>query len=425
MITRRTKSRRCRLRTLELAGKLRIPFTTGILIGIGESWDERIDALLAIRELQERYGHIQEVIVQNFRAKPTIPMRDHPNATADDMLRTIATARLLFGGAMNIQAPPNLTPDGYELYLEAGINDWGGISPLTPDFINPEAPWPALALLQQKSAQAGFELKARLPIYPEFIRSRQTSFCLRPCAATSKTCATPAVWLKTAGRCASYQHSNIPVLQHSKSFQLMLVVLTGGTGGAKLIEGLAAEVDPAELTIVCNTGDDCVFHGLHISPDIDTITYTLAGLSEVQKGWGIKDDTFTVLEQLRRLGDDAWFNLGDKDIATHITRTRLMGAGLTLSEITARISAALGVKARILPMSDDKVETRVVTAEGEISFQEFFVKEHWSREVVAVHFSGAAHSQPAPGVLDAIRESTAIIVAEQSDHQHRTDFGRR
>ena len=159
-----------RLRTLELAGKLGLPFTSGILIGIGENWQERIDSLLAIRELHERYGHIQEVIVQNFRAKPTIPMRGHPDATRDDMMKTIALARLIFGGAMNIQAPPNLTPDGYELYLDAGINDWGGVSPLTPDFINPEAPWPALRLLQEKSAQAGFELKARLPIYPEYIR---------------------------------------------------------------------------------------------------------------------------------------------------------------------------------------------------------------------------------------------------------------
>jgi FO synthase len=159
-----------RLHTLELAGELRIPFTTGILVGIGENWQERIDSLIAIRELHERYGHIQEVIVQNFRAKPTIPMRAHPNATKDDMVKTIAIARLILGGEMNIQAPPNLTPDGYELYLEAGINDWGGVSPLTPDFINPEAPWPALQLLQQKSAQAGFELKARLPVYPEFIR---------------------------------------------------------------------------------------------------------------------------------------------------------------------------------------------------------------------------------------------------------------
>jgi FO synthase len=158
-----------RLRTIEEAGRQCIPFTTGVLIGIGETWDERIDSLFAIRELHERYGHIQEVIVQNFRAKPEIPMHEWPNATKQDMLKTIAIARLIFGGEMNIQAPPNLTPDGYELYLDAGINDWGGVSPLTPDFINPEAPWPALDLLRQKSAEAGFELKARLPIYPEFI----------------------------------------------------------------------------------------------------------------------------------------------------------------------------------------------------------------------------------------------------------------
>ena len=159
-----------RLRTLETAGKLRIPFTTGILIGIGENWQERIDSLLAIGELHRRYGHIQEVIIQNFRAKPTTPMRAYPDATRDDMGKTIALARLILGGTMNIQAPPNLTPDGYELYLEAGINDWGGVSPLTPDFINPEAPWPALRLLQEKSAEAGFDLRARLPIYPEYVQ---------------------------------------------------------------------------------------------------------------------------------------------------------------------------------------------------------------------------------------------------------------
>jgi FO synthase len=158
-----------RLRTIAEAGKLGIPFTTGILIGIGETREERIDSLFVIRDLHQRHGHIQEVIIQNFRTKPEIPMRDQPNAAYEEMLRTIALARLIFGGEMNIQAPPNLTPESYELYLAAGINDWGGVSPLTPDFINPEAPWPALQTLRQKSAQAGFELKARLPIYPEFI----------------------------------------------------------------------------------------------------------------------------------------------------------------------------------------------------------------------------------------------------------------
>ena len=163
------KKPKIRLRTLEEAGKLRIPFTTGILIGIGENWQERIEALFTIQALHQRYGHIQEVIIQNFRAKPTIPMRLFPEPAVADMSRTIALARLIFGGRMNIQAPPNLTPESYELYLEAGINDWGGVSPLTPDFINPEAPWPALERLREKSASAGFELRARLPIYPEYI----------------------------------------------------------------------------------------------------------------------------------------------------------------------------------------------------------------------------------------------------------------
>ncbi len=158
-----------RLRTIEEAGKLRVPFTTGILIGIGENWQERIDSLLAIRELHQRYGHIQEVIIQNFRRKGGIPMRDHPEPSLEEMLKTVALARLILGGEINIQAPPNLAPESYQLYLYAGINDWGGVSPLTPDFINPEAPWPALTTLSQKTADAGFVLKARLPIYPEFI----------------------------------------------------------------------------------------------------------------------------------------------------------------------------------------------------------------------------------------------------------------
>jgi 7,8-didemethyl-8-hydroxy-5-deazariboflavin synthase CofG subunit len=158
-----------RLKTIENAGKLQIPFTTGILIGIGETPDERVDSLLAIRRLHEEYGHIQEVIIQNFRAKPTIPMKDWPEPTLLDMLKTVAVARLLFGGAMNIQAPPNLTPDAYQLLLLAGINDWGGVSPLTIDFINPEAPWPKIRELQRVTAEVGLVLRERLAVYPEYI----------------------------------------------------------------------------------------------------------------------------------------------------------------------------------------------------------------------------------------------------------------
>jgi 7,8-didemethyl-8-hydroxy-5-deazariboflavin synthase CofG subunit len=158
-----------RLKTLENAGKLKIPFTTGILLGIGERLEERVDSLRAIRRLHEEYGHIQEVIIQNFRVKPTIPMQNWPEPTLLDMLKTIAVARLLLGGAMNIQAPPNLTPDAYQLLLLAGINDWGGVSPLTIDFINPEAPWPKIQELQRVTGELGMVLRERLAIYPEYV----------------------------------------------------------------------------------------------------------------------------------------------------------------------------------------------------------------------------------------------------------------
>jgi FO synthase len=158
-----------RLKTIEDAGKLQIPFTTGMLIGIGETLAERVETLLAIRRLHEAYGHIQEVIIQNFRVKPTIPMKDCPEPTLLDMLKTVAVARLLLGGTMNIQAPPNLTPDAYQLLLLAGINDWGGISPLTIDFINPEAPWPKIRELQQVTGEVGLVLRERLAIYPDYI----------------------------------------------------------------------------------------------------------------------------------------------------------------------------------------------------------------------------------------------------------------
>ncbi|HEY7316622.1 MAG TPA: 2-phospho-L-lactate transferase [Candidatus Binatia bacterium] len=190
----------------------------------------------------------------------------------------------------------------------------------------------------------------------------------------------------------------------------MLVVLTGGTGGAKLIEGLSHEIDPAQLTIICNTADDFVFHGLHISPDLDTIMYTLAGLSDREQGWGIRGDTFAVLQRLEELGGDAWFKLGDKDIATHITRTRWLREGLTLSEVTDRLRRHLCVQAKVLPMSDDGIETRVDTDEGEISFQEYFVKRSWQPTVKKIFYAGVEKSAPAPGVLQAIETATGIII---------------
>jgi FO synthase len=157
-----------RLRTIELAGKLQIPFTTGILIGIGETPAERVDALCAIRALHERYGHIQEVIIQNFRAKPRIPMAGAPEPTLEDLLRTLAVARLVLGPDVNIQAPPNLSPAVYPRLLAAGLNDWGGISPLTLDHINPEAPWPFIPELRRATEGRGFVLRERLAVYPEF-----------------------------------------------------------------------------------------------------------------------------------------------------------------------------------------------------------------------------------------------------------------
>jgi FO synthase len=157
-----------RLKTIELAGKLQIPFTTGILIGIGETPRERVDALAAIRDLHERYGHIQEVIIQNFRAKPRIPMRDAPEPAFEDLLRTLAVARLLLGPDVNVQAPPNLSPGAYPRLLAAGLNDWGGISPLTIDHIHPEAPWPLIPELRRATESLGFVLRERLAVYPEF-----------------------------------------------------------------------------------------------------------------------------------------------------------------------------------------------------------------------------------------------------------------
>jgi 7,8-didemethyl-8-hydroxy-5-deazariboflavin synthase CofG subunit len=157
-----------RLRTIEEAGKQRVPFTTGLLIGIGETPEDRVETLLAIRDLHERYRHIQEVIVQNFRAKPSIPMAHAPEPGQGEMLRAVAVARLLMPN-VNIQAPPNLNAPYYEELLEAGINDWGGISPLTPDYINPEKPWPHLEHLRLRTESKGFQLRQRLPVYPEFL----------------------------------------------------------------------------------------------------------------------------------------------------------------------------------------------------------------------------------------------------------------
>jgi len=145
-----------------------VPFTTGILIGIGESRRDRIESLLAIARLHAEFGHVQEVIIQNFRAKPKTAMGAFPDAQTDEFLWTVAVARLILGPRANLQVPPNLSASNYEIYLDSGINDWGGVSPLTIDYVNPEAPWPALTELRNKTEAAGFELRPRLPVYPEY-----------------------------------------------------------------------------------------------------------------------------------------------------------------------------------------------------------------------------------------------------------------
>jgi len=169
-----------RLRTMEEAGKRSIAFTTGILIGIGETMEERIDSLLAIRSMHEKYRHIQEVIVQNFRTKPDIPMARHVEPSLEEFLRTIAIARLILGPKMNLQAPPNLSYEDFPRLLDAGINDWGGISPVTKDFINPEAAWPQISKLRVETEARGFVLRERLALYPEFVaREEFASLCVR------------------------------------------------------------------------------------------------------------------------------------------------------------------------------------------------------------------------------------------------------
>ncbi len=164
-----SKHPRARLRTLENAGALRIPFTTGLLIGIGETPLERVDTLLAIHASHARWGQVQEVIIQNFRVKPGTPMASAPEPSVADVMRTTAVARLVLGPMANIQVPPNLTAHDFQKYLEAGINDWGGISPLTIDYVNPEAPWPQISVLRAYTEAAGHELRPRLPVYPEYL----------------------------------------------------------------------------------------------------------------------------------------------------------------------------------------------------------------------------------------------------------------
>jgi LPPG:FO 2-phospho-L-lactate transferase len=191
----------------------------------------------------------------------------------------------------------------------------------------------------------------------------------------------------------------------------MICVLTGGTGGAKFADGLRLAMPEEEITLVVNTGDDLLWWGLYVSPDIDSITYVLSGMLSRERGWGVKGDTFLCLQAMGQLGEPTWFHAGDRDLAVHLLRSRLMAEGKTLSEATAIISEKLGVKARILPMTNSRVETRVDTPVGELSFEEYFVQRWYQDPVKSVRFAGASDAEPAPGVIDAITSADAVVIA--------------
>jgi LPPG:FO 2-phospho-L-lactate transferase len=189
-----------------------------------------------------------------------------------------------------------------------------------------------------------------------------------------------------------------------------IVALAGGVGAARFLEGLVHVVDPARLWIVGNTADDTDMHGLHISPDLDTVAYTLAGLANPQHGWGLAGDTFHCLEALRKLGAEAWFQLGDRDFATHLYRTARLREGATLTRVTQELTAAWGLPCKLVPMSDQRVRTHVKTRAGVLDFQTYFVRRGARDTVLGVRFDGARRARPAPGLLKAIRQAAGIVI---------------
>ena len=191
---------------------------------------------------------------------------------------------------------------------------------------------------------------------------------------------------------------------------MRIAALAGGVGAARFLSGLVQVIDPENLTIIVNTGDDFRWMGLHVSPDIDTMTYTLAGIAHCDRGWGLEGDSFLCLDRLKQLGGTAWFAVGDRDLATHLYRTEEMRRGDRLSSITSRVAAALGVRSRILPMTDDPVPTEVQTAEGSLPFQDYFVRRQCIPAVTAVRFSDIDNARPAPGVMEALDAADAVIL---------------
>lgn len=189
-----------------------------------------------------------------------------------------------------------------------------------------------------------------------------------------------------------------------------ITCLAGGVGAARFLKGLVNVVPEKQITVVVNTGDDMVLHGLHISPDIDIIMYTLAGRVDEEKGWGVRGDTFNCLEMLEEYKRETWFNLGDKDLATHIYRTYLLNTGYSLSEVTAKISRTLRLRVKVVPMTNDKLQTKIVTDVGTIHFQEYLVKREARDEVIDVVFEGAKEAQPAPGVINSVLNADTVII---------------
>ncbi len=190
----------------------------------------------------------------------------------------------------------------------------------------------------------------------------------------------------------------------------MITALAGGVGAARFLTGLLKIAKEDDVSVIANTGDDIEMFGLHISPDIDIVTYTLAGIVDDEKGWGIKGDTFQALERLKKLNLDTWFALGDRDLATHIFRTDLLKRGFTLSQVTDEICHALGVNVKLLPMTNDKFETRIKISEGSIHFEEYFVKRGSKENVLGVEFVGAESAKPAPKVIETIMEADVVII---------------